>query len=51
MDKPSPDPIERLTQLASDVEGSTHEPEAALASVAEALRLIADELDAMRNPQ
>jgi hypothetical protein len=51
MDEPSPDPIERIAQLAASIEGRSRDPEAALGDVAAALRLIAEQLDARRNPQ
>lgn len=51
MDKPSPDPIERITQIASELDGYVNEPDHAHDLTAEALRLIAEQLDALRNPQ
>ena len=48
---PSRDPVERLSQLAADVESFSHDADDAFGAIAEALHLIADELGALRNPQ
>lgn len=51
MDNPSPDPLERLSKMADDIDGFSHEPEIAFDIIGDAIRLVAEQLDVLRKPQ